>query len=115
MGGGGGEIGIYAHISENYLFSPHSLLPLPFLPLPLLPLSLLPLPLLPLSFLPLPLLPLPFLLGIDVEEMKGVEEAAMLEDAQRLKNDSSLTLPISVGGATLLHIAAAKNYLRVLK
>ena len=104
-GGGGGEIGIYAHISENYLFSPHSLLPLPLLPLPLLPLS----------FLPLPLLPLPFLLGIDVEEMKGVEEAAMLEDAQRLKNDSSLTLPISVGGATLLHIAAAKNYLRVLK
>ena len=50
-----------------------------------------------------------------MEEVKGVEEAAMLEDAQRLKNDSSLKPPISVGGATLLHIAAAKNYLRVLK
>ena len=53
--------------------------------------------------------------GIDVEEMKSVEEAAMLEDAQRLKNDSSLKPPISVGGATPLHIAAAKSYLRVLK
>ena len=53
--------------------------------------------------------------GIDVEKMKGVEEAAMLEDAQRLKNDPSLKPLISVGGATPLHIAAAKNYLRVLK
>ena len=80
-------------------------------------LSSLPLPSLPLPFLPPPssLLPLPSLPGIDVEEVKGVEEAAMLEDAQRLKNDSSLKPPISVGGATLLHIAAAKNYLRVLK
>ena len=47
--------------------------------------------------------------------MKGAEEAAMLEDAQRLKNDPSLKPPVSVGGATLLHIAAAKNYLQVLK
>ena len=53
--------------------------------------------------------------GIDVEEMKGVEEAAMLEDAKRLKNDPSLKPLINVGGATLLHIAAAKNYLQVLK
>ena len=53
--------------------------------------------------------------GIDVEEMKSIEEAAMLEDAQRLKNDPSLKSPISVGGATPLHIAAAKSYLRVLK
>ena len=69
----------------------------------------------PSSLPPSSLLPLPSLPGIDVEEVKGVEEAAMLEDAQRLKNDSYLKPPISVGGATLLHIAAAKNYLRVLK
>ena len=67
-----------------------------------------------LSSLPPPSSP-PHFPGIDVEEMKSVEEAAMLEDAQRLKNDSSLNPPISVGGATPLHIAAAKSYLRVLK
>ena len=75
------------------------------------------LPFLPLftSSFPLPLSDPSLFPGIDVEEMKGVEEAAMLEDAKRLKNDPSLKPLISVGGATLLHIAAAKNYLRVLK
>ena len=98
---GGSDTCIYAvtaHISENNLslLTPSSLLSSS-------------------SSFPPSSLPPSSLPGIDVEEVKGVEEAAMLEDAQRLKNDSSLKPPISVGGATLLHIAAAKNYLRVLK
>ncbi len=44
-----------------------------------------------------------------------MEEQVMLEDAHRLKNDPSRQQVISPGGATLLHIAASKNYLSVMK
>ncbi len=52
---------------------------------------------------------------IDMEAVKGLEETRMLEDVNRLKNDPSLTPPISSGGATLLHVASAKGYLSVLQ
>ena len=52
---------------------------------------------------------------IDVDACKGVEEAMMLEDAKRLKNDHNLMPVMSHGGATPLHVAAAKNYLQVIK
>ena len=52
---------------------------------------------------------------IDVNAVRGVEEQIMLEDANRLKNDHTLKPIISHGGATPLHIAAAKNYLQVMK
>lgn len=52
---------------------------------------------------------------IDIDAAKNKEEIQMLEDTNRLKNDSSLTLPISPGGASLLHIAAAKGYIKVMQ
>lgn len=52
---------------------------------------------------------------IDVEAIRGVEEAMMLEDANMLKNDPNLLPVISHGGATPLHVAAAKNYIQVLR
>ncbi len=52
---------------------------------------------------------------IDMDAVKGLEETRMLEDVNRLKNDPSLTLPISSGGASLLHVASAKGYLRVMQ
>lgn len=51
---------------------------------------------------------------IDIDAAKNQEEALMLEDAITLKNDPSLTLPSSPGGASLLHVAAAKGYLKVM-
>ncbi len=52
---------------------------------------------------------------IDLKAVKGVEEMMMLEDANRLKNDPNLKPVISHGGATPLHVAAAKNYTQVVK
>ena len=52
---------------------------------------------------------------IDLRAVKGVEEMMMLEDANRLKNDPNLKPVISHGGATPLHVAAAKNYAQVVK
>ena len=52
---------------------------------------------------------------IDLKAVKGVEEMMMLEDANRLKNDPNLTPVISHGGATPLHVAAAKNYVQIVK
>ncbi len=51
---------------------------------------------------------------IDIEAAKNQEEALMLEDAIKLKNDPSLPHPTSSGGASLLHVAAAKGYLKVM-
>ena len=53
--------------------------------------------------------------GVDVTDAKMREESLMLADANRLKNDPSLTPAISPGGASVLHVAAAKNYLQVME
>lgn len=53
--------------------------------------------------------------GVDVSDVKSEEERLMLADANRLKNDPSLSPVLSPGGATVLHVAAAKNYLDVLE
>ena len=52
---------------------------------------------------------------IDSDSARKWEETQMLEDVNKLKSDPLLTPPVSHGGATLLHIAAAKNYIKVLK
>ena len=39
----------------------------------------------------------------------------MLEDAKKLRNDPTISPVMSNGGATPLHVAAAKNYITVLK
>ena len=52
---------------------------------------------------------------LDVDEIKSEEEMVMLADAKKLRLDSSLEPIISPGGATPLHIAAAKEYTTVLK
>ena len=64
---------------------------------------------------PLPPLSLCLLSGVDVTDAKMREESMMLADANRLKNDPSLTPAISPGGASVLHVAAAKNYLQVME
>lgn len=53
--------------------------------------------------------------GVDVDAAKSEEEHIMLVDAQKLKTNPSLSVPLSSGQATPLHVAAAKNYLDVLK
>ncbi|CAI8045836.1 Protein phosphatase 1 regulatory subunit 12A [Geodia barretti] len=53
--------------------------------------------------------------GVDVSDVKTEEERLMLADANRLQNDPSLSPVLSPGGATVLHVAAAKNYLEVLE
>ena len=64
----------------------------------------------------LPLSPPPSLCAdVDVSDAKMREEGLMLADANRLKNDPSLAPAISPGGATVVHVAAAKNYLSVLE
>lgn len=50
-----------------------------------------------------------------MSDVKSEEERLMLADANRLKNDPSLSPVLSPGGATVLHVAAAKNYLDVLE
>jgi ankyrin repeat protein len=52
---------------------------------------------------------------VDVSDVKTEEERLMLADANRLKNDPSLSSVLSPGGATILHVAAAKDYLEVLE
>ncbi len=52
--------------------------------------------------------------NIDIDGAKNQEEVFMLEDANKLLNDSSLSPPTSPGGASLLHVAAAKGYLSVM-
>ena len=67
---------------------------------------------------PLPISPSPPSLppsGVNVSDAKRREETMMLADANRLKNDPSLMAGVSPGGATLLHVAAAKNYLEVME
>ena len=39
----------------------------------------------------------------------------MLDDAKTLLNNPKLRAPVSTGGATPLHVAAAKNYTTVIK
>lgn len=52
---------------------------------------------------------------MNVTEAKTKEEMLMLTDANRLKNDPSLVPAVSPGGASVVHVAAAKNYLQVLE
>ncbi len=52
---------------------------------------------------------------IDMEAVRGVEETMMLEDANRLKNDPVLKPLLSHANATPLHVAAAKNYMQVMR
>ena len=54
-------------------------------------------------------------LGVSVADAKTREESLMLIDANRLRNDPSLAPAVSPGGATVIHVAAAKNYLQVLE
>ena len=54
-------------------------------------------------------------LGVSVADAKTREESLMLIDANRLRNDPSLSPAVSSGGATVIHVAAAKNYLHVLE
>ena len=53
--------------------------------------------------------------GIDVDAAKSEEERIMLIDANKLKNNPTLGVPLGSSQATPLHVAAAKNYLDVLK
>jgi protein phosphatase 1 regulatory subunit 12A len=53
-------------------------------------------------------------LGIDVDDVKCEEERIMLEDAKKLRNNPKLEAMVSPGGATPLHVAAAKNYTTVI-
>ena len=39
----------------------------------------------------------------------------MLQDAKKLRSDPALSPVLSNNGATPLHVAAAKNYIAVLK
>ena len=55
------------------------------------------------------------LLGVNVEEVRGQEEKVMLQDAKKLRNDPALSPLMSNNGASPLHVAAAKNYITVLK
>ena len=64
--------------------------------------------------LPSPPLP-PSLSGVNVSDAKCEEESMMLADANRLKNDPSLSPAVSPGGATMLHVVSAKNYLQVME
>lgn len=59
----------------------------------------------------------PFLLsGIDAEEARKEEEEMMLRDANQWLNSKTLQdVPHPKTGATALHIAAAKGYIKVLK
>ena len=50
-----------------------------------------------------------------MSDVKTEEERMMLADANRLMNDPSLSPVFSPGGASVLHVAAAKNYLDVLE
>ena len=67
------------------------------------------------SLLNPPSLPPSLVSGVDVSAVKMEEERLMLADANRLKNDPSLSSVLSPGGATILHVAAAKDYLEVLE
>lgn len=54
--------------------------------------------------------------GIDVEEIRSKEEHIMLQDAMEWQqNGQVLDRPHPRTGATALHVAAAKGYIRVLK
>ncbi|KAL5475572.1 hypothetical protein EMCRGX_G025402 [Ephydatia muelleri] len=53
--------------------------------------------------------------GIDVDAAKSEEERIMLIDANKLKNNPNLGVLLGSSQATPLHVAAAKNYLDVLK
>ena len=53
--------------------------------------------------------------GIDLEDVKCEEERVMLEDAKAMRNNPNIKPLTSPGGATPLHVAAAKNYTTVLE
>jgi protein phosphatase 1 regulatory subunit 12A len=50
-----------------------------------------------------------------VDDVKCEEERIMLEDAKKLRNNPKLEAMVSPGGATPLHVAAAKNYTTVIQ
>ena len=54
-------------------------------------------------------------IGIDIDDIKCEEERRMLEDANKLRNNPEIESVLCTGGATPLHVAAAKNYTTVLK
>lgn len=57
-----------------------------------------------------------FVLGIDCDEARSEEERIMLEDAMQMLNSNKFqdrTHPRT--GATALHVAAAKGYIKVMK
>lgn len=56
-----------------------------------------------------------FVKGVDIDEIKCEEERIMLEDAKKLRNNPSTSSVMSPGNATPLHVAAAKNYISVMK
>lgn len=56
-----------------------------------------------------------FIAGIDVDEVRCEEEKVMLDDAKKMLNNPHMEPVVSSGGATPIHVAAAKNYTTVLK
>ena len=54
--------------------------------------------------------------GIDCDASRSREERHMLDDAQSWYNNKSvLDLPHAKTGATALHVASAKGYIKVLR
>ena len=55
-------------------------------------------------------------LGIDCDEARNEEERIMLEDAKEWLNSGDFEdKPHSKTGATALHVAAAKGYIKVMR
>ena len=52
---------------------------------------------------------------IDMEAVRRMERIKMLEDANKLKKNSTLMPILSSAGSTSLHVAAAKNYIEVIR
>lgn len=56
------------------------------------------------------------LLGIDCDEARNEEERMMLEDAKEWLNSEDVAdIPHPKTGATALHVAAAKGYIKVMR
>lgn len=57
-----------------------------------------------------------FVAGIDCDASRSREERQMLEDAQSWLNSRQVTdVPHPKTGATALHVAAAKGYIKVIR
>jgi protein phosphatase 1 regulatory subunit 12A len=55
------------------------------------------------------------LAGIDLKEARRGEELRMIEDAKRWLHSGHSEEPHPITGATALHVAACKGYIKVLE